>query len=87
MRTLKLSGLASPHMKRRAAPRAYHMPMVCYSLAASPGKRSHAAENPPVLHRPGRSFRARIRAICARLTVSSDITRRAPRAREASHAA
>ena len=74
MKTPKVSGLASPHMKRRAAPRTYHMPMVCDNLAASPAKRSHAAENPPVLHRPGRGFRARIRAICARLTISSDIT-------------
>lgn len=87
MRTPTLSGLASPHMKRRAAPRNYHIPMVCDNIAASPAKRSHDAENPPVLHRPGRGFRARIRAICARLTVSSDITCRAPRVREVDHAA
>jgi len=58
----------------RTGARVAHIPRVCDSLAASPAKRSHAAENPPVLHRPGRGVRARIRAICARLTVSSDIT-------------
>lgn len=74
MRGTKLSLRTSPTPGTRAVAATCYIPMVCDNIAASPAKRSHDAENPPVLHRPGRGFRARIRAICARLTVSSDIT-------------
>lgn len=74
MKTLKLSGLASPHMKRRAAPRTYHIPMVWWKVAAKGAKYRHSAENPPVARRRAHSLWGRISAFAAPRTVSSDIT-------------
>jgi len=74
MKTLKVSGLASPHMKRRAAPRTYHMPMVWRRTPARSAISRHNTTNPPFLGRLRSAFLGRIGGFSASVTVSADIT-------------
>lgn len=74
MKTLKVSGLASPHMKRRAAPRTYHMPIVCRRTPARSAIPRRSTANPPFLGRLRSALRGRIGGFSASVTVSPDIT-------------